>query len=114
MFGKDTNEMLIVGWGSSRGAIEEAIGLCDKLGIPASGLHLKIVYPLPLMLKDIFKNYKKVVTVEMAYGDKLKPAPLAMLLRNETCVDVQSISAKATGRPLRPKAIVASIKEALK
>jgi 2-oxoglutarate ferredoxin oxidoreductase subunit alpha len=114
MFGKDKNDILVVGWGSSRGAIEEAIGLCDKLGVPASGLHLKIVYPLPLMLKDIFKNYKKVVTVEMAYGDKFKPAPLAMLLRNETCVDVQSIAAKATGRPLRPKALVAGIKEALK
>jgi 2-oxoglutarate/2-oxoacid ferredoxin oxidoreductase subunit alpha len=114
MFGKEKNEMLVVGWGSSRGAIEEAITLAEKQGVPASGMHLKIVYPLPLMLKDMFKNYKKIVTVEMAYGDKYKPAPLAMLLRNETCIDVQSVMSMATGRPLRPKAIVAAIKEALK
>ena len=54
MFGHDTNEILIVGWGSTRGAIEEAIYLCEKNDVPASGMHFRIVYPLPLMLKGNF------------------------------------------------------------
>lgn len=114
MFGPQQNDMLIVGWGSTRGAIEEAITYCQQDGVPASGLHLKVVYPLPLMLKEIFKNFKRVATVEVAYGDAYKPAPLAMLLRNETCVDVTSVMSFATGRPLRPRTIVAAIKESLK
>lgn len=114
MFGPEKNEVLVVGWGSSRGTIEEAIGRCQKEGVAASGMHLRMVYPLPLMLKDIFKNYKRVVTAELAYGDDLKPSPLAMLLRNETCVDVRPLFAQATGRPIRPITIFESVKEVLK
>jgi len=114
MFGKDGNEVLIVGWGSSRGAIEEAVSLCEKNNVPASGMHFRIVYPLPLMLKDIFAKYKKVMTVETAYGDMLKPSPLALLLRSETLTDIHPLIAEATGRPLRPRIIMKKIQEVLK
>jgi 2-oxoglutarate ferredoxin oxidoreductase subunit alpha len=114
MFGPEQNEILVVGWGSSRGTIEEAILRCQKEGVAASGMHLRMVYPLPMMLKDIFKNFKRVVTAELAYGDALKPSPLAMLLRNETCVDVRPLFAQATGRPIRPITIFESVKEVLK
>ena len=114
MFGPDSGEILIVGWGSSRGAIEETIYNCRKEGISASGLNFRIVYPLPLMLRDIFKKFKRVVTVELSYGDILKPPPLMTILRAETLCDVQSIICRATGRPLRPRAIKEKIVEELK
>jgi hypothetical protein len=63
------------------------------------------------MLKDIFSKFKKVVTVELAYGDEYKPSPLAALLRAETLVDVRPLVARATGRPIRPRTIVAQVKE---
>jgi 2-oxoglutarate ferredoxin oxidoreductase subunit alpha len=113
MFGKDSNEILIVGWGSTRGAIEEAISLCEKNGVPASGMHFRVVYPLPLMLKDVFAKYKKVMTVEVAYGDRLKPSPLALLLRSETLMDIHPLMAEATGRPVRPRILMNKIQEAL-
>ena len=69
------------------------------------------MYPLPLMLKEIFAKYKKIYTVELAYGDELKPAPLAMLLRNETLVDVRPMISRATGRPIRPRNIKDKVKE---
>lgn len=114
MFGKDTNDILIVGWGASRGAIEEAISLCEKNNVPASGMHLRVVYPLPLMLSGIFTKYKKVMTVEGTYGDKLKPSALALLLRSETLKDIHPLIAEATGRPLRPRIMMNKIQEALK
>jgi len=114
MFGAESNEVLIVGWGSTRGAIEEAIHIASKQGLPVSGMHLRVVYPLPLMLKEVFSKFKKVVTVEVAYGDKLKPSPLALLLRAETLVDVQPMMSDATGRPIRPKVVVERVKEVLK
>ena len=113
MFGPDTNDILVVGWGSTRGALEEAIGLAQKQGVRASGMHLRVVYPLPLMLKDVFAKYKKIVTVEVAYGDALKPSPLALMLRSESLTDVKPLIAEATGRPIRPKVILERIKEAL-
>jgi 2-oxoglutarate/2-oxoacid ferredoxin oxidoreductase subunit alpha len=110
-FGADSGDLLVVGWGSSRGAIEEAIQACEKEGLSVGGIHLKIVYPLPPMMGDIFKKYKKVITVEMAFGDAHKPAPLAMLLRAETLVDVVSAIAEPSGRPLKPAHIVSKAKE---
>jgi 2-oxoglutarate ferredoxin oxidoreductase subunit alpha len=111
MFGAEEGEVLVIGWGSTRGAIEEAVKFSSGENIPVSGMHLRVVYPLPLMLKDIFSKFKKVVTVELAYGDEYKPSPLAALLRAETLVDVRPLVARATGRPIRPRTIVAQVKE---
>jgi len=111
MFGEQEGEVLVAGWGSSRGVIEEAISLCQVDGLKAGGIHFKIVYPLPLMLKEIFSKFKRIVTVEVAYGDEMKPSPLAMLLRAETLFDVRPILSKATGRPLTPRGIMAKVKE---
>ncbi len=113
MFGGDEGDILVSGWGSSRGIIEEAINNLRAEGIRASGIHFKIVWPLPMMLKDIFSRFKRIVTVEVAYGDELKPAPLATLLRAETLFDVHSVMAKATGRPLTPRGIMNKVKELL-
>src|SRR3989338_11093864 len=66
MFGPDEGDLLVVGWGSAKGAVDEGVNLCRAEGFKVSGLHMKIVYPLPLMLKDIFAKFKKVVTVEVA------------------------------------------------
>ncbi len=114
MFGPEEGDLLVVGWGSAKGAIDEGVNLCRAEGLQASGLHLKIVYPFPLMLKEIFSRFKRVVTVEVAYGDSLKPSPLAMLLRAFTLADVQPAIARATGRPLTPKGVAAKIRELLK
>lgn len=114
MFGPDKAEVLIVGWGSTRGAIEEAINLCIADGVSAAGMHFRIVNPLPMMLKDVFTNYKHVMTVELAYGDELKPSPLAMLLRSETLIDIKPLISSATGRPIRPRMIKEKIQEYLR
>lgn len=111
LIGDESGDLLIVGWGSSRGVMEEAVNLARKEGIKVSALHLKIVYPLPLSLKEIFKNFKRVVTTEVAYADELKPTEFSMMLRSETLVDVGVGIAQATGRPLKPKTVLARIKE---
>ena len=113
LIGDDSGDLLVVGWGSSRGVLEESITNARKEGLKVSGMHLKIVYPLPLMLKDVFSRFKRVVTAEVAYGDSLKPTPLATLLRSETLVDVQCGIAQATGRPMKPDQVLAKIKESI-
>jgi len=109
--GIDEGDILVIGWGSTRGAIEEAVDNCQKKGLSVGGICFKIVYPLPLMLKEILGKFKKVVTVELAYGDKYKRTPLAMFLRSKTLVDVEPIISEATGRPISPIKIQNKIEE---
>ncbi len=113
MFGEESGDVLIVGWGSTRGAIEEAVFLCKKEGMKVSGMNLRVVHPLPLVLNEVFANFKKVMTVEVAYGDELKPSPLALLLRAQTLVDIKPLLSQATGRPVRPRIIMNTLKEVL-
>lgn len=111
LIGEDSGDVLVVAWGSTQGALEEAVQLCRQEGLKVSGLSLKIVYPLPPQLKDIFSKFKKVVTAEVAYSDKVKPAPLAMMIRTETLVDVESAIGGPSGRPITPYQIVSTVKE---
>jgi len=114
LFGDVTEgDLLVIGWGTTRGAIAEAVHSCQDQGLAVGGMCFRIVYPLPLMLKDIFLKFKKVMTVEMAYGDELKRTPLAMLLRSKTLIDVEPMVCRATGRPISPGLIRQRIKESL-
>lgn len=109
--GREEGDVLIVGWGSSKGAVEEAVSYCQNQGLAVGGMCLRFVNPLPLTLKDIFSKFKKVVTVELAYGDPYKRPPLAMLLRDHTLVNVEPIICRVTGRPISPRSIETKVKE---
>lgn len=107
-------DVLVIGWGTTRGVIAEAVHKCQDEGLAVSGMVFRIVHPLPLMLKDIFKRFKKVVTVEMAYGDQYKETPLAMFLRSMTLTDVTPMLCRATGRPFTPRLIRQKVKQVIK
>ncbi len=110
LIGPDQGDVLVVAWGSSRGVVQEAIQSLRQDGHSVSGLSLKMVYPLSNHLADIFKQFKKVVTVETAYGDEMKNTPFATMLRSETLVDVKGLVNDATGRPLNPSHVVSAVK----
>ena len=111
--GIEEGDVLVIGWGSTQGAIEEAVLSCREEGLAVGGINFRIVYPLPLMLKEILSKFKKVITVELAYGDDKKRPPLAMFLRSKTLIDVESVICEATGRPTTPKKIKDKIKEVI-
>ena len=82
-------------------------------GYSVSALNLKVVFPFAPQLKEIFKQFKQVASVELAYGDEKRPSPFTMLLRSETLVDVQAAVTQTTGRPIKPLEVLARIKEIL-
>ena len=114
----DGGDLLIVGWGSTRGAIEEAVDRARAKGQSVSSLHLTFLSPLEPGLTAIFKRFKKVATVEINYSDELtdpfitpenrRRGQLAWLLRAETLVDVDCWT-RVPGEPLRPGAIADAI-----
>ena len=113
-------DLLVVGWGSTKGAIEEAVERARKAGLSVSSLHLTFLSPLEPGLKEIFKKFKKVMTVEINYSDPKKGSfitdenrrrgQLAWLLRATTLVDVDCWT-RVLGEPLRPAKILQAIRE---
>jgi 2-oxoglutarate ferredoxin oxidoreductase subunit alpha len=118
----DGGDLLVVGWGSTKGAIEEAIERARAAGLSVSSLHLSFLSPLEPGLSEIFHRFKKVMTVEINYSDdpedpfitteNRRRGQLAWLLRAETLVDVDCWT-RVPGEPLRPGAILGAIRRAL-
>jgi 2-oxoglutarate ferredoxin oxidoreductase subunit alpha len=113
-YGDDSGDLLVVGWGSTKGAIEEAVDRARAEGLKVSSLHLTFLSPLEPGLKEIFHRFKKVMTVEINYSDdkddpfvteeNRRLGQLAWLLRANTLVDVDCWT-RVLGEPLRPGAI---------
>jgi 2-oxoglutarate ferredoxin oxidoreductase subunit alpha len=122
VYGDPSGDLLIVGWGSTKGAIEEAVDRLRDEGHRVSAIHLRFLSPLEPGLKDIFSRFKKVTTVEINYSDRLgephitpenrRYGQLAWLLRATTLVDVDCWT-RVPGQPLRPKGIEEGIKSML-
>ncbi|MCB9035321.1 MAG: 2-oxoacid:acceptor oxidoreductase subunit alpha [Lewinellaceae bacterium] len=120
--GDEEGGLLLVGWGSTRGAIEEAVDKAREQGAKVSSIHLRFLSPLEPGLKDIFKRFDKVMTIEINYSDSLEDpmitpdnrryAQLAWILRAQTLVDVDCFS-NVYGQPLRPGKILARIQREL-
>ncbi|MDX5325779.1 MAG: 2-oxoacid:acceptor oxidoreductase subunit alpha [Bacteroidota bacterium] len=111
VFGDPEGDLLLVGWGSTRGAIEEAVEKARAQGLKVSSLHLRFLSPLEPGLKGIMQKFKKVVAVELNYSDTVgrplitdenrRYSQLAFYLRAQTLVDIDSYS-NVFGQPMSP------------
>ena len=118
-YGAEEGDLLVIGWGSTIGAIEEAVDRARADGLAVAALHLRFLSPLEPGLKSIFNRFKRVMTVEINYSDELgdpyiteenrRRGQLAMLLRTSTLVDVDCWT-RVPGEPLRPGAILDAIR----
>jgi 2-oxoglutarate ferredoxin oxidoreductase subunit alpha len=112
--GDPTGDLLIVGWGSTMGAIEEAVDLARAEGKKVSSIHLRFLSPMEPGLKKIFAGFKKVMTIEINYSDEpgapltteenRRYSQLALVLRAHTLIDIDCWS-KVPGHPLQPGTI---------
>jgi 2-oxoglutarate ferredoxin oxidoreductase subunit alpha len=119
--GDQDGDILVVGWGSTKGAIEEAVDRARAEGIRASSIHLTFLSPLQPGLREIFSQFHKVMTVEINYSDQVgdpfvteenrRRGQLAMLLRAQTLCDVDCWT-RVPGEPLRPGLIHTAIRDA--
>jgi 2-oxoglutarate ferredoxin oxidoreductase subunit alpha len=120
--GPPSGDLLVVGWGSTKGAIEEAAERARGEGLSVATLHLRFLSPLEPGLRGIFSQYRRVATVEINYGDdpgdpfvtdeNRRRGQLAWWLRAHTLVDVDGWCV-VRGEPLRPGQVLEAIRRLL-
>jgi 2-oxoglutarate ferredoxin oxidoreductase subunit alpha len=123
LYGADSGDLLVVGWGSTRGAIEEAVDRARNEGLQVSSVHLRFLSPLEPGLKEIFSRFTRVCTVEINYSDEpgdpfitdenRRRGQLCWLLRAATLADVVCWT-RGPGEPLRPGAILEAIRRRIR
>ena len=104
--GDPEGELLVVGWGSTFGAIASAVENLRSKGIKVSSTHVRHLFPFPKNLGEVIRKFKKVLIPEMNLGQ------LALLIRAEYMIDVISYP-KVQGQPFKASEIEAKIKEIL-
>ena len=122
IFGDEDGELLIVGWGSTKGAIEEAVARVRADGHAVSSMHLKFLQPMAPGIKAAMHRFKHVMTVENNWCDKLgdemvdeenrRYSNLSLLLRARCLVDIDCWG-EVAGRPIKPGTIERVIREKL-
>jgi 2-oxoglutarate/2-oxoacid ferredoxin oxidoreductase subunit alpha len=103
--GDPDGDLLLVGWGSTYGAITAALRAQRAKGKRVGHVHLRWLNPLPRNLGEVLKRYKKVVVPEMNMGQ------LLWLLRAKYLVDAEGLN-KIQGKPFKQAEIEGKIQEA--
>ncbi|MFQ5774069.1 MAG: 2-oxoacid:acceptor oxidoreductase subunit alpha [Kiloniellaceae bacterium] len=122
LFGDQEGDLLVVGWGSTKGAIEEAVERVRAEGHKVSSLHLRFLQPMASGVNEALHRFNSVMTVENDWGDSLddeiidehnrRYSTLAWLLRARHLVDVDSWC-EVKGQPMKPGSIARVIREKL-
>lgn len=104
--GADKGKVLVLGWGSTYGAIKSACAELQKSGYAVSHAHLRYIRPFPKNLGDILKNFENVLIPEINNGQLVK------IIRDVYFVDAKPYN-KIMGIPITKSELVEEIKNLL-
>jgi 2-oxoglutarate ferredoxin oxidoreductase subunit alpha len=102
----DGRELLVLGWGSTCGAIRQAVNNARMQGYPVASAHLRHIHPLPANTGNVLRRFRHVLVPELNLGQ------LRMLLRAQFLVDVIGLN-KVRGQPFLTGEIEQKIREIL-
>ena len=94
VYGDESGGVLMLGWGSTFGAIRASVNRSRANGVAVSHVHLRHLNPLPRDLSEIIGRFDRVVVPEMNGGQ------LAFLLQGKLGISVESLS-KVKGKPFK-------------
>lgn len=104
--GHEKGKVLVLGWGSTYGAIKSAVAELQAAGHAVSHAHIRYLRPFPKNLGDIIKSFEKVLIPEINNGQLIK------IIRAEFLVDAKGYN-KMMGIPITKGELVDAIKELL-
>lgn len=100
--GEDRGKLAIVGWGSTFGAIHQAVKRARGEGLDVSHIHVRYLSPLPRNLGELLRGFDAILVPEMNTGQFVN------LLRAEFLVDAEALN-KVAGQPFKIGEILAAI-----
>jgi 2-oxoglutarate ferredoxin oxidoreductase subunit alpha len=109
LYGAEEADVTIIGWGSTKGPIREAMKILGKEDIKVNFLQVVYLHPFPAdKVQRILQSAKKTIVVE-----NNKTSQLSSLIREHLLRTVDHKILKYDGRPFNPEALSQSIKEVL-
>ncbi|MDE2756627.1 MAG: 2-oxoglutarate ferredoxin oxidoreductase subunit alpha, partial [Acidobacteriota bacterium] len=106
VFGSPAGRVLVVGWGSTYGAITSAVEGMQEQGHSVSSLHLQYLNPLPRNLGEVLSRFDRVLVPELNLGQ------LLMILRSRYLVDAVGFN-RVRGLPFKISELRETIGEML-
>src|SRR5205085_5517383 len=94
VFGPEEGELLILGWGSTYGAIRSAVERLQERGESVAHAHLRHLNPMPSNTGDVLKRYRTVLIPEVNLGQ------LLLLIRARHLIDAVGYN-RVRGKPFR-------------
>jgi 2-oxoglutarate ferredoxin oxidoreductase subunit alpha len=85
LFGDESGDALLIGWGCTYGPIREAVGRLRGAGVKVGHLQIRHIHPLDNGLEAILARYKKILVVEINDEGLYGFGQLATLLRARYC-----------------------------
>jgi len=102
--GEPLGKLAVVGWGSTFGAIHEAVRRSRGEGLEVSHIHVRYLSPFPANLGDLLRRFERVLVPELNNGQ------LVQLLRAAYLIDAQGFN-KISGKPFHVAELAAAIRE---
>ena len=100
--GPDTGKVLVLGWGSTYGAIKTAVTELQAAGHAVSHAHIKYMRPFPKNLGSIIAGFDKVLIPEINNGQLIK------IIRDQYLVDAKGYN-KVMGIPITKSEIIDTV-----
>jgi 2-oxoglutarate ferredoxin oxidoreductase subunit alpha len=104
--GPESGDILLLGWGSTYGAIKTAAATLQAAGHSVAHAHLRHIRPFPKNLGEILRRYKKVIVPELNNGQLIK------IIRDQYFIDAVGYN-KIKGIPFYKSELIGVISEAL-
>jgi len=100
--GNKTGKLAVVGWGSTFGAIHQAVKRARAEGLDVSHIQVRYLSPLPRNLGQLLKSFDSILVPEMNTGQFVR------LIRSEYLIDAEALN-KVAGQPFKIGEILAAI-----
>jgi 2-oxoglutarate/2-oxoacid ferredoxin oxidoreductase subunit alpha len=107
VLGDTSGELLVVGWGSTHGAIASAVEEARAAGLNVSHMHVRHIHPFPKNVEPMLRAFRHVLVPELNNGQ------LSRLLRAEFALDTIRGLNKIQGLPFKTSEITQAIHEIL-
>ncbi|HEX5419746.1 MAG TPA: 2-oxoacid:acceptor oxidoreductase subunit alpha [Gammaproteobacteria bacterium] len=104
--GADEGDLAVVGWGSTYGALYQAVRSEIRRGQRVSLIHIRYLSPFPRNLGRLLARFERILVPEMNMGQ------LATLLRDKLGLDPVQLN-KVTGQPFLVAEVAAAIRREL-